>query len=75
MSRAWQAGDLVQQFGEWRLLTTRDAKRLNEPHTINGVTLPSGLIVPAKAVDWDNDNEKVFTLAAERKERREQKGE
>ena len=47
----------------------------NEPHTINGVTLPSGLIVPAKAVDWDNDNEKVFTLAAERKERREQKGE
>ena len=47
----------------------------NEPHTINGVTLPSGLIVPAKAVDWSNDNEKVFTLAAERKERREQKGE
>lgn len=47
----------------------------NEPHTINGVTLPSGLIVPAKAVDWANDNEKVFTLAAERRERREQKGE
>ena len=47
----------------------------NEPHTINGVTLPSGLIVPAKAVDWSNDNEKVFTLAAERRERREQKGE
>ena len=47
----------------------------NEPHTINGVTLPSGLIVPAKSVDWTNDNEKVFTLAAERRERREQKGE
>jgi predicted protein tyrosine phosphatase len=46
----------------------------NEPHTINGVTLPSGLIVPAKAVDWTNDNEKVFTLAYERKARREQEG-
>ena len=46
----------------------------NEPHTINGVTLPSGLIVPVKAVDWTNDNEKVFTLAYERKARREQEG-
>ena len=45
-----------------------------EPHTINGVTLDSGLIVPAKAVDWNNDNEKVFVLAKERKERREQNG-
>lgn len=44
----------------------------DEPHTINGVTLPSGIIVPAKAVDWTNDNEKVFTLAAERRERRRQ---
>ena len=46
----------------------------NEPHTINGVTLPSGIIVPAKAVDWTNDNEKVFTLAHERRERREREG-
>lgn len=46
----------------------------NEPHTINGVTLDSGLIVPAKAIDWTNDNEKVFTLAAERRERRKLEG-
>lgn len=43
----------------------------NEPHTINGIELESGLIVPAKAVEWANDNEKVFVLAKERKERRE----
>jgi Mg2+/Co2+ transporter CorB len=42
----------------------------NEPHTINGVTLDSGLIVPAKVIDWTNDNEKVFTLAMARRERR-----
>jgi predicted protein tyrosine phosphatase len=47
----------------------------DEPHTINGVTLPSGIIVPAKAVDWSNDNEKVFTLAHERRERRMKTGE
>jgi hypothetical protein len=46
-----------------------------EPHTINGITLDSGLIVPAKAVDWTTDNEKVFALAKARKERREQEGE
>ena len=46
----------------------------NEPHTINGVTLPSGLVIPAKSVDWSDDNEKVFTLAAERRERRMQQG-
>jgi hypothetical protein len=46
----------------------------NEPHTINGVTLDSGLIVPAKAIDWTNDNEKVFTLAAERRARRKLEG-
>jgi rhodanese-related sulfurtransferase len=46
-----------------------------EPHTINGITLDSGLIVPAKEVEWTNDNEKVFVLAKERKERREQNGE
>jgi hypothetical protein len=42
----------------------------NESHSINGVTLESGLIIPKKAIDWTNDNEKVFTLAAERRERR-----
>lgn len=46
----------------------------DEPHTINGVTLPSGIVIPAKTVDWTNDNEKVFTLAAERRERREREG-
>ena len=46
----------------------------NEPHTINGVTLPSGLIIPSKTIEWTNDNEKVFTLAAERRERREREG-
>ena len=46
----------------------------NEPHTINGVTLDSGLIVPAKALDWTNDNEKVFALAKERRERRKLEG-
>lgn len=46
----------------------------NEPHTINGYTLESGIIVPPKAVDYNNDNEKVFTLAAERRERREREG-
>lgn len=46
----------------------------DESHTINGVTLPSGIIIPAKSVDWDNDNEKVFTLAYERRERRKREG-
>jgi len=46
-----------------------------EPHTINGIILDSGLIVPAKAIEWTNDNEKVFALAKARKERREQEGE
>ena len=46
----------------------------NEPHTINGVTLPSGIVIPAKTIDWTNDNEKVFTLAAERRARREREG-
>lgn len=36
-----------------------------EPHTINGVEVPE---------DWSNDNEKVFTLARARKERREREG-
>jgi hypothetical protein len=34
------------------------------------VVLDSGLIIPKKAIDWSNDNEKVFTLAAERRARR-----
>ena len=46
----------------------------NEPHTINGYTTETGIIVPAKAVDYTNDNEKVFTLAAERRERRLREG-
>jgi predicted protein tyrosine phosphatase len=37
----------------------------NEPHTINGV---------AVLEDWTNDNEKVFTLATARRERREREG-
>jgi hypothetical protein len=45
-----------------------------EPHSINGVTLPSGIVIPAKAIDWTNDNEKVFTLAAERRARRLKEG-
>ena len=46
----------------------------NEPHTINGVTLPSGLVIPSKTIEWTNDNEKVFTLAHERRERRQREG-
>lgn len=38
----------------------------DEPHTINGVALPE---------DWTNDNEKVFTLAHARRERRKKDGE
>lgn len=37
-----------------------------EPHTINGVAIDP---------DWTNDNEKVFTLAEARRERRLQDGE
>lgn len=47
----------------------------NESHTVNGITLASGLIVPARAIEWTNDNEKVFVLAQERKEYRLKKGE
>jgi hypothetical protein len=36
-----------------------------EPHSINGVPVPE---------DWTNNNEKVFTLAAARRERRLKKG-
>lgn len=46
----------------------------NEPHTVNGLTLENGVYIPQKRIEWSNDNEKVFTLAAERKERRELKG-
>ena len=45
----------------------------NEPHTINGVTTEFGIILP-KEIKWANDNEKVFTLAAERKAHREREG-
>lgn len=37
----------------------------DEPHTINGQVVPE---------DWSNNNEKVFTLARARKERREREG-
>ncbi len=37
----------------------------NEPHTINGVSVDE---------DWTNNNEKVFTLARARRERRERDG-
>jgi hypothetical protein len=33
----------------------------DEPHSINGVSVPE---------DWTNDNEKVFTLARARRDRR-----
>ncbi len=46
----------------------------NEPHTINGYTTESGIIVSPKAVDYSNDNEKIFTLATERRERRKREG-
>jgi hypothetical protein len=42
----------------------------NEPHTVNGITTDFGIILP-KTIDWTNDNEKVFTLAAERRARRD----
>jgi hypothetical protein len=45
----------------------------NEPHSINGVTTEFGIILP-KTVDWKDDNEKVFMLAAERRARREREG-
>ncbi len=45
----------------------------DESHTINGYTTDAGVILP-KTVDWTNDNEKVFTLAAERRERRLREG-
>jgi hypothetical protein len=37
----------------------------DEPHTINGAAVDE---------DWTNDNEKVFTLAAARRERRQREG-
>ena len=45
----------------------------DEPHTINGVTTEFGIILP-KEIEWANDNEKVFVLAAERRARREREG-
>ena len=45
----------------------------DEPHSINGVTTEFGIILP-KEIEWANDNEKVFVLAAERRARREREG-
>jgi hypothetical protein len=53
----------------------------NEPHTVNGVAFEydelnnKKIIVPkTKTIEWANDNEKVFVLAAERRERRKREG-
>ena len=45
----------------------------DELHSINGVTTEFGSILP-KEIEWANDNEKVFVLAAERRARREREG-
>lgn len=45
----------------------------DEPHTINGYETSWGMVLP-KTVEWTTDNEKVFTLAKERRERRENEG-
>lgn len=45
----------------------------NEPHTINGYETEFGIVLP-KTVEWTTDNEKVFTLAKERRTRRENEG-
>jgi predicted protein tyrosine phosphatase len=53
----------------------------NEPHTVNGVAFEydelnnKKIIVPkTKTIEWANDNEKVFILAHERRERRKLEG-
>ena len=45
----------------------------DEPHTINGYETSFGMVLP-KTIEWTNDNEKVFTLAKERRERRKNEG-
>jgi predicted protein tyrosine phosphatase len=70
-AEAFRSPNLLVKHKMMRLLGwTYDAE---EPHTINGYTTESGVILP-KTVDWANDNEKVFTLAAERRERRQREG-
>jgi hypothetical protein len=70
-AEAFRSPNLLVKHKMMRLLGwTYDAE---EPHTINGYTTESGVILP-KIVDWTNDNEKVFTLAAERRERRLREG-
>ncbi len=53
----------------------------NEPHTVNGVPFEYDdlgnkkiIVPPPKPIEWENDNEKVFVLAAERRARRELEG-
>jgi predicted protein tyrosine phosphatase len=46
-----------------------------EEHSFNGYETTNGVVVPPQLVSWENDNEKVFALAAARKQRREQTGE
>lgn len=63
-AEAFRAPNLLVKHKMMRVLGwTYDEQ---EPHTINGVPVPE---------DWTNDNEKVFTLAYARRERREQQGE
>lgn len=62
-TEAFRSPNLLVKHRMMRVLGwTYDA---DEPHSINGV---------AMAEDWTNDNEKVFTLAAEKKQHREREG-
>jgi hypothetical protein len=64
--------DDTQRFRSPNLLVKHSLMRAlgwaydeNEPHTINGIGLDP---------DWTNNNEKVFTLARARRERRLREG-
>jgi rhodanese-related sulfurtransferase len=46
-----------------------------EQHSFNGYETASGVTVPAQQIEWETNNEKVFALAAARRERRQQTGE
>ena len=53
----------------------------NEPHTVNGVPFEYDdlgnkkiIVPPPKPIEWADDNEKVFVLAAERRAHREREG-
>lgn len=62
-AEAFRSPNLLVKHKMMRCLGwTYDAE---EPHTINGIVVPE---------DWTNDNEKVFTLAMARRERRLKQG-